>query len=311
MANCLVLTNLADEFVREIERLADFDIDVVGCRSAEEALDVYAGERVLFGNPAQIAEVLPAMPDIEWVQSSWAGVTPLIEHERRDYVLSGIKGVFGPQMSEYVYGYLLAHELRILRRKHEQKKRHWFREHSGVLDGKTIGIMGTGSIGAHIAITAKAFNMTAVGLSRSGAPADGFDEVHPVTQLDAFLSKSNYLVSTLPDTPETNGLLNEKSLAALPDHTYFVNVGRSNVIDDEALMKALRTGRLAGAALDVFDTEPLPEDSPLWTTPNLSVTAHIAAISHPLLIVPVFVENYRRFINEQPLNYVVDFGAGY
>jgi phosphoglycerate dehydrogenase-like enzyme len=248
---------------------------------------------------------------VEWVQSSWAGVTPLIRHERRDYVLTGIKGVFGPQMSEYVFGYLLAHELRILRRRHEQKKHHWFREHSGVLNGKTIGVMGTGSIGGHIARTAKAFNMSAIGLSRSGEPAEDFDQVFSVSDLHAFLSKSNYLVSTLPDTAATNSLLDDESLAALPGHAYFVNVGRSNVVDDKALMKALRTGRLAGAALDVFDSEPLPGDSPFWNTPNLSVTAHIAAISHPLLIVPVFVENYRRFVKDQPLNYIVDFDAGY
>ena len=311
MADCLIITRIADEFLEEIRKLADYDIDAVACKTSEEALDVYDGERVLFGNPDQIAEVLPSMPDIAWVQSSWAGVTPLIEHPRRDYLLTGVKGVFGPQMSEYVFGYLLAHELRILRRQHEQKKRHWFRQHSGVLDGKTIGVMGTGSIGVHIARTAKAFNLTAVGLSRSGAPVDGFDEVFSAGELDLFLKRSNYLVSTLPDTPDTNNLLNDKTLASLPDHACFVNVGRSNVVDDEALMKALRTGKLASAALDVFDTEPLPEDSPLWSTPNLSVTAHIAAISHPLLIVPIFVDNYARFIKDQPLNYVVDFDAGY
>ena len=311
MADCLVLTTLAEEFVGEIQRLADGDIDVVGCKSPEEALHAYSGEKVLFGNPAQIADVLPKMPDIDWIQSSWAGVTPLIENERRDYTLTGVKGVFGPQMSEYVFGYLLASELRILRRKHEQKKRHWFHEHSGVLDGKTIGVMGTGSIGAHIAGTAKAFNMTTIGLSRSGAPAERFDEVYPASDLVAFLSRSNYLVSTLPDTPETNNLLNDATLAALPEHAYFVNVGRANVVDDEALMKALRTGHLSGAALDVFDSEPLADDSPLWSTPNLSVTAHIAAISHPLLIVPIFIDNFRRYEKNQPLNYVIDFKAGY
>ena len=311
MADCLIITRIADEFLGEIRKLSGIDIDAVACRTTEEALDAYDGERVLFGNPDQIAAVLPSMPDVEWVQSSWAGVTPLIEHPRRNYVLTGVKGVLGPQMFEYVFGYVLAHELRILRRKHEQKKRHWFREHSGVVDGKTIGIMGTGSIGGHIADTAKAFNLSTLGLSRSGAPTAGFDQVFSVAELDQFLSRSNYLVSTLPDTPETNGLLNEDTLAALPEHAYFINVGRANIVDDEALTRALRTGRLAGAALDVFDTEPLPADSPLWTTPNLSVTAHIAAISHPLLLVPIFVDNYRRYKNNQPLKYVVDFDAGY
>ena len=145
----------------------------------------------------------------------------------------------------------------------------------------------------------------------SGNAAKNFDHVHPRGELESFLAESNYLVSTLPDTPDTNQLLDDKSLALLPDHAYFVNVGRSNVIDDNALIQSLRSGRLAGAALDVFDAEPLPGDSPLWNTPNLAITAHIAAISHPLLIVPIFVDNYRRYLNEQPLNYVIDFDAGY
>ena len=115
----------------------------------------------------------------------------------------------------------------------------------------------------------------------------------------------------MPDTPGTNHLLNAESLARLPDGACFVNVGRSNVVDDDALVAALQSGRLAGAALDVFDEEPIPDESPLWDAPNLRVTGHIAAISHPDLIVPIFIENYRRFIAGQALNYVVDFDAGY
>jgi phosphoglycerate dehydrogenase-like enzyme len=133
----------------------------------------------------------------------------------------------------------------------------------------------------------------------------------PVDRLHEFLEETDYLVSVLPQTDDTNNLLDEAALARLPRHTYLINVGRSNVIDNVALIDALRNDRLAGAVLDVFDEEPLPQDSPLWDTPNLSITAHIAAVSHPSLIVPIFVENYRRYINKQPLNYIVDFDAGY
>ena len=115
----------------------------------------------------------------------------------------------------------------------------------------------------------------------------------------------------LPQTADTDNLLDAAALAKLPAQAYFINVGRSNVVDDGALIDALRNDRLAGAALDVFDEEPIPQDSPLWDTPNLSITAHIAAISHPSLIVPIFIENYRRYIKEQPLKYVIDFDAGY
>jgi phosphoglycerate dehydrogenase-like enzyme len=245
------------------------------------------------------------------VQSSWAGVTPLIEAPRRDYLLTGVKGVFGPQMSEYVFGYLLAHELKLLERFRAQEQRHWMRDHSGVLDGKSLGIMGTGSIGAHIAATAVAFGMTPIGYSRSGVAVQPFEQTCSMEQLETFLAKSDHLVATLPDTPDTDALLNRETLSILPKGAYFINIGRSNCIDDDALVEALRSGQLAGAALDVFDEEPVPDDSPLWDAPNLKITAHIAAISHPLLIVPIFIDNYRRYVSDQPLDYVVDFDAGY
>ena len=311
MPDCIIITTLADEFAEEIARLADFPITVKACTSAKQALAEYTNESVIFGSPGMIAEILPKMAAVDWVQSSWAGVTPLIELERRDYVLTGIKGVFGSQMAEYVIGYLLAHELKVLQRMHEQHERNWFREHSGTLAGKHLGIMGTGSIGQYIARTAKHLGITITGLSRSGSPVTGFDNVLPVKDLSHFLKEVDYLVATLPQTPGTDNLLDAATLAKLPAHAYFINVGRSNVVDDEALMDALRNHRLAGAALDVFDEEPIPQDSPLWNTENLSITAHTSAISHPLLIVPIFVDNYRRYRDKQQLNHVVDFTTGY
>jgi len=311
MPDCLIVTTLANEFADELEKLTDVSIRCKVCTTPQQALADYSNEPIIFGSPGMIAEILPKMPAVEWVQSSWAGVTPLMALDRRDYILTGIKDVFGPQMSEYVLGYLLAHELKVLQRLQEQQEHNWFRERSGTLDGKRLGIMGTGSIGKHIARTAKHFGVKVTGLNRAGAPVHGIDNVFPLNQLYTFLKDLDYLVATLPQTAETDNLLDADALAQLPAHAYFINVGRSNVVDDRALIDALCNGRMAGAALDVFDEEPIPQDSPLWDTANLSVTAHISAISHPLLIVPVFVDNYRRYVNGQPLSYLVDFATGY
>ncbi|MDA1184953.1 MAG: D-2-hydroxyacid dehydrogenase [Acidobacteria bacterium] len=307
---CLIVTAAAEEFAEEIAR-HDPRVPVRCCPSADSALHAYAAETVLLGEPTMIGEVLQEMPTVEWVQSSWAGVTPLIRHPRRGYVLTGIKDVFGPQISEYVLGYLLAHELKLLERRAAQQTRTWFADASGVLAGKRLGIMGTGSIGRHIAKTAAVFSLTTIGLSRSGAATEGFARVVSVERLHEFLEQCDYLVSTLPDTPATDQLLDRAALRALPPHAYFVSVGRSNVVDDAALVDALRHGRLAGAAVDVFDQEPVPQDSPLWDTPGLSMTAHVAAISHPRLIAPIFIDNYRRYTQGQALRYVVNFDAGY
>jgi phosphoglycerate dehydrogenase-like enzyme len=135
--------------------------------------------------------------------------------------------------------------------------------------------------------------------------------VFKVDELHAFLHGLDYLVSVLPHTSDTDALLNQFALTQLPAHAYFINVGRSNVVDDEALVSALANGSLAGAVLDVFDVEPVPQDSPLWDAPNLLITGHIAAISHPDLIAPIFLENYKHFVSGQPLQNVISFDNGY
>ena len=251
------------------------------------------------------------MPEVDWVQSAWAGVTPLVELRRRDYQLTGVKDVFGPQMAEYVIGYMLAHELKVFERRDAQRQHAWFRSISGTLHGKQLGIMGTGSIGRYIAMKAGFMGMGVTGLSRSGTAVPVFRNVMPGEKLYDFLQGLDYLVAILPDIPATNRLLDAMALKKLPSHAYFINIGRSNVVDDDALIDALNHGELAGATLDVFDDEPVPDDSPLWDQPQLNITAHIAAVSHAVLIVPIFVDNYRRYINDLPLQHIVDFEAGY
>ena len=311
MSECLIVTTLADEFAAEVGRLSTDSIPVRPCTSAQQAIAAYDDHTMLFGSPGMLVECLPHMPKVTWVQSSWAGVTPLIELGRRDYQLTGVKGVFGRQMAEYVIGHLLAHELRIVERHAAQRRREWLGTFSGTVENKRLAILGTGSIGAEIASAGKCLAMHTVGVSRSGNPRQGFDQVYPVTQLAEVLDSADYLVSTLPQTPETDRLLDAEALARLPAAAYLINVGRSNVMDHTALVSALEQGALAGATLDVFDKEPLPADSPLWDAPNLIVTAHVAAVSHPLLIVPIFVENYRRFVTGKPLREVIDFDKGY
>jgi len=311
MQDCMVLATVAGEFEEEISRTPGFSLEMLACTTIDEALDKYSGQSILFGSPDLLAKVLPELPLVDWVQSTWAGVTPLSAIDRRDYVLTGVKEVFGPQISEYVLGYLLAHELKVLERMREQRRRNWFATHSGALTGKHLGIMGTGSIGRHLARTCRALGMGVSGLSNSGAPLPEFDKVLPVSCLYEFLEGLDYLVVTLPQTTATDDLLDTAALAKLPAHAYVINVGRGTVIDEVALMGALRNKELSGAALDVFAQEPVPADSPLWDTPNLSITAHIAAVSHPSLIVPIFVENYRRYRNGQPLKYVIDLDKGY
>jgi len=311
MPGCLIVTPGASEYADAISRLAPKPIPLAACETVDEALRAYTDESILLGSPDLVARLLPGMPTVDWVQSTWAGITPLLRCPRRDYVLTGVKEVFGPQMAEYVFGYLLAHALRIDERRDAQAKRRWLKRHSDVLAGKHLGVLGTGSIGRHIARVAQAFDLRVSGVNRSGRPVELFENVFSVSDLHDFLESVDYLISALPETPGTDHLLDAAAIAKLPSTAVFINVGRSNVVDEEALVAALQDGRLAGAVLDVFDEEPLPIESPLWTTPNLQITAHIAAVSHPALIVPIFLDNYRRYRAHQPLRYVIDFTAGY
>jgi phosphoglycerate dehydrogenase-like enzyme len=266
---------------------------------------------VVLGQPDLVAEALGEMPEVRWVQSNWAGVTPLLDLGRSDYMLTGVKDTFGSQMAEYVLGYMLANELKIFERRGRQVNRCWWDEPSGTLQGKTLGIMGTGSIGRHIAGMAQPFGMRITGFSRSGASVEGFKQVFAASQLDDFLAQPDYLVCVLPDTPGTRNMLDTNAFRAMKNSCYLVNVGRGALIDEEALAQALVKGELSGVVLDVFQTEPLPQESPLWNAPGLIVTAHVAAKSWPEGIARIFRENYRRYTAGEPLKYQIDFEKGY
>jgi phosphoglycerate dehydrogenase-like enzyme len=276
-----------------------------------EARDRYNGQEVLLAQPDLAADLLHDLPQVRWVQSTWAGVTPLLALRRDDFILTGIREIFGPQMAEYVLGYLLLRELRVLERLGRQANRNWWQQPSGSLQGKVLGVMGTGSIGGCIARMAGQFGMELRGFNRGGELVEGFASINGRDGLQAFLRGLDYLVCVLPDTPETRHLLNAEAFAAMPDHCYLVNVGRGNVVDEAALLEALTAETIAGAVLDVFEHEPLPPESGLWHAPNLLVTAHVAAQSRPRDIAGVFSENYRRYVAGEALLYRIDFEKGY
>jgi phosphoglycerate dehydrogenase-like enzyme len=267
---------------------------------------------IAFGEPKLIQEALQHLSSLKWVQAIYAGVEPLVDPaHRRDYTLTNARGVFGALMSEYVFGYLLFHEKKIMERMKAQQSRQWQRTESGVLRGKTIGLLGVGSIGAHLAGTAKHFNMNVRGYTRTSVTSTQVDRYYHGDDLLKFVDGLDYLVSVLPRIEDTNKIVNAQLLDALPAHAVFINVGRGNAVDEPALVRALNEGKLAMAVVDVFEQEPLPEDHPFWTTPNLYMTFHTSAISYPEDITRLFIENYLLYIQGKPLKYVVNFERGY
>ena len=303
MPNLLLLSRDSEEYKRLIESAQLPDLALT---SEPVQSDIVLGE------PKMIRDTLPNLPRLKWAQAIYAGVEPLVgPGQRQDYVLTNARGVFGELMSEYVFGYLLFHEKKILERIRSQQSMRWERPESGVLRGKTMGLLGVGSIGAHLAGTAKHFGMTVRGYTRGSESSRQVDRYYHGSDLLEFAKGLDYLVSVLPRTEGTNKLVDADLLNALPAHAVLVNVGRGNAVDEPALIQALTEGKLAAAVLDVFEKEPLPEGHPFWTTPNLYMTFHTSAISYPEDITKLFVENYQLYIEGKPLKYVVDFERGY
>jgi phosphoglycerate dehydrogenase-like enzyme len=306
----LILSRHADAY-RELVEAALPDLRMTSAATMSAVKSAATEADVVLGEPSLVREVLPRLPNLQWVQATWAGVEPLLDPAlRRDYTLTNARGVFGPLMSEYVFGYLLAYERKILEKRVSQLAGKWDPAHPGTLRGKRIGLLGVGSIGAALARTAKHFDMHVKGYTRGSCDCPDVDEYFHGDRA-AFAADLDYLVSIVPNTAATVRLVDATLLAALPPRAVFVNPGRGSVVDEAALADALQSGRLAGAVLDVFQQEPLPPDHVFWRTPNVLITSHTAAISFPKDIAPVFIDNYRRLVAGEPLKYRVDFEAGY
>ncbi len=312
MPNVLVLTKYPDDYRRLIEAEALPGLHLVTAAEVDDGLARGGDSDVLVGDPARVVAALPHLARLRWVQLTWAGVERMLDPTlRRDYVLTNIRGVFGPLMSEFVFGYLLAHERKIVQRLESQRSGRWNATLPGTLQGKTLGLVGVGSIGAHLASTAKHFGMRVHGYTRASEDCRAVDRYFHGLDTTTFARDLDYLVAVLPNTPGTRRIVDATMLGALPPHAVVVNAGRGDTLDTDALMAALHAGRLGGAILDVFEEEPLPDAHPLWHTPGVLITSHTAAPSFPADIVGVFAMNYRRFVGGEPLRYQVDFERGY
>jgi phosphoglycerate dehydrogenase-like enzyme len=267
---------------------------------------------VVLADPGLLRPILGDLRGLQWVQSTWAGADALLgDGLRRDYVLTNVRGVFGPAVAEYVLGYAIMHARLGWRRFQAQQQGVWDAAPPGSLAGKTLGILGVGSIGAHLAAVLKPFGLRVLGYTFRSEGCPAVDRYYHGGELHAFAAACDYIVCTLPNTPQTVHLIDAAFLAAMPPHAVLINVGRGATVDEGALVAALEAGRIGGAVLDVFEAEPLPPDHPLWFLPNVLITSHTAAVSFPEQIAPLFVENYRRWIGGEDLLYRVNFAAGY
>ncbi len=223
-----------------------------------------------------------AFCDLEWVHSIQAGVDRFPEEtfEARGVVLTNSTGIHDRTVGETVAGYLLAFSRRLHEYVANQTERTWERpawDEAFTLPGSTACVVGTGTLGRGVAEVVGGLGVRMIGVRRSAEPVPGFEEVYAVEELHEAIAGVDFVVVTVPLTDETRGLFGEAEFATMREDAYFVNVARGAVVDEDALVDALRGDELAGAALDVFETEPLPETSPLWHREEVIVTPHCAA----------------------------------
>jgi len=263
---------------------------------------------VMVGAPPDLAALIPRCPQLRWVQSTWAGIDAIAHFASEALQITPLKGVFGPAMAEYVMGWLLAIERNVISRaSHTQ----WTPSLEPRITGKRMGIMGTGGIGRAIALAARPFGLEVIGLNSDGRAADGFTGCYRSADRLAFAEGLDYLVSVLPQTAQTDNLIDHELLMRLSPHAIVINAGRGNAVVEADLIKAFNAGHLRAAVLDVFREEPLPPNDPLWSTPGVYITSHTAGPTPDEAIGEVFERNLKRYIAGEPLADAVLVGRGY
>lgn len=291
---------------------ADVDLHAITDekRLAEAIVD--AEILVTLDFPAIVAERGRAL---RWVQMTSAGIDPLLPHREalRNVVVTNARGVHVDQIGDYALAAMVMLQWQLPGMLRNQASHLWRREPKMPLAGRTLGIVGLGAIGQGILRRARASGMEVVGVSRSGAPVDGVSTVYLPDRLHDMLPPCDFLVLTVPATPETERLIDAGALALMKPGAFLLNFARGSVVDEQALIAALRSGALAGAALDVFAQEPLPVDSPLWSMPNVIVTPHLAGMSadYESRVARSFVDNLARYRRGEPLHNRVDLSRGY
>ncbi|MFV0446393.1 MAG: D-2-hydroxyacid dehydrogenase, partial [Planctomycetaceae bacterium] len=305
------------------------DCEIINAESAAEALASMSTAEGFFGKLTP--DLLAASRQLRWVQSPTASLEhflfpDLIAHP---CLLSNMRGLFSDVVADHVMGFVLSFARNLYLYRDQQQARQWSpvggetartsfavgpgeeseidRQHRHLADC-TLGVFGVGSIGSEVCRRASGFGMRLLGVDPQAKSVPGvLDDVWPVSQLPELLSHSDFVVVAAPHTPRTEGLFGATQFAQMRREAFFINIGRGAIARLADLTAALQAGTIAGAALDVFETEPLPAEHPLWRMPNVILTPHVAAASTrvPQRHLQLLVENVRRFAaGETPLNLV-------
>ena len=317
----LVIADPAASFVKSLFRNIPQDVQLVISDKPEE-LKAHAPEAdaVLYahGQVSLLSTILPLASRARWIHSLWTGVESILTPELLEHPapLTNGRGVFRWPLADWVVGVMLYFSFDFPRVLQQQEERIWKPFVSKTLEGRNLGIVGYGAIGSAVAERARPFGMKIGALRRRPELFQNdarVDRSYAPSRLHELLSEADYVLVATPLTPETRGLIGDAELSAMKSDAVLINIGRGPVVDQAALIRALQSRTIRGAALDVFNTEPLPPDHPFWGMRNLFLSPHTADRVEGFLdpAFDCFQENLARFIKGEPLVNVVDKRAGY
>ncbi|HHV94707.1 MAG TPA: D-2-hydroxyacid dehydrogenase [Firmicutes bacterium] len=316
--NILIAYGLDDSLLAEIKEAAPNANLQTKNREDVTAEDVQWAEIFLGWPPRRF---LKGASQLSWIHLPSAGADGYADpglYAHSQVIVTNSSGVYGVPMAEHAFALMLAFSRTLYRYARFQQEKRWQKlPDSGELYGKTIGILGLGDIGTQIALRAKAFGMEVWGYKRRMTEKPPYVDhlVSGSEGLRELLTVSDYVVIALPLTRETEKLIGERELGWMQPHAVLINVGRGPIIDEQALINALRAGRLAGAGLDVFEEEPLPPTSPLWEMPNVVITPHSGGVTPEAnrRITEIFCHNLKVWLagRETEMKNIVDLEIGY
>jgi glyoxylate/hydroxypyruvate reductase len=275
-------------------------------------LEMLGRAEVVFDFPGgHYRDLATVAPRLRWLQSTSAGIGQMVKRvglDATDITFTTASGVHARPLADFCLMAMLMFAKDYFRMERDRSARRWERYCGEELTGKTLAVIGLGRVGQEIARHGKRMDMRVVGTRRSSGALEGVDKLFEQSELHAMLRETDFLAIAAPHTPETEGMIGEAELAAMKPSAVLINVGRGVIVDEDALIRALREHRLAGAALDVAREEPPPEDSPLWQLPNVILSPHSASTvtQENDRIIEIFCDNLRRYLRGEPLRNVLD-----
>jgi len=303
---------------KELEQLVELypEIEFMSRENSKYDIEDIKKAEIIVGDP-KLKDLKQAM-NLKWLQLPSAGCLPYTDtniYANEKVLLSNASGTYGKQISDHVLGFIISfnHNFPLYQK---QRKEHLWK---GVFPKKdieesTVLIVGFGDIGKHVALKTKALGMKTIVIKRTSIEKPIYvDKIGVTKDLKNYIPESDYVCLTLPLTPETVNLFDKECFSLMKKDSYLINIARGNLVDEEAMIEALRNGQIAGAGLDVTKREPLEDDSPLWNLENVNLTPHVSgcSLNDPKLVFNIFRENLKNYKKGIPLKNQVDFKIKY